>query len=107
MIRTLFLSLVFSSSLLFSLSLEQVKEASPSQLGCIKGIGVKKLQNIIDYQKETPLESIDDLLKVKGIGKIILKNIKEDKVKQSCLKRKIDKKESKRKQRQKKKITAE
>jgi len=107
MIRTLFLSLFFSSSLLFSLSLEQIKQASVSQLGCIKGIGVKKLQNIIDYQKETPLKNIDDLLKVRGIGKILLKNIKEDKVKKSCLKSKIDKPKLKTKQRQKKKITAE
>ena len=104
MIRILLLSLILSSSLLFSLSLTQVKEASSSELGCIKGIGVKKLQNITDYQKTKTLNTLDDLLNVKGIGKGILKNIKEDKIKKSCLKK--DKPKQKGTERQKKKIDA-
>ena len=78
MFKKIVIPLIFSSSLLFSISLEQVKEASTKELGCIKGIGQKRLSNIISYNKENSLKNIEDLLNVKGIGKGILKNIKED-----------------------------
>lgn len=102
-----FFSLIMGSSLLFSLSLTQIQNPSPKELGCIKGIGVKKFQNIVNYEKSNQLKSIDDLLKVKGIGKVILNNIKEDKMKKSCLNPKIKKSKVKESQREKKKITAE
>jgi len=86
MLKTILLSTILTSSLLLSMSISQVKEASKDGLGCIKGIGVKKLQSIIEYKKEKPINSVDDLLNVKGIGKKILQNIKEDVVKKSCRK---------------------
>ncbi|CAA6827113.1 MAG: Unknown protein [uncultured Sulfurovum sp.] len=107
MIHKLFFALILSSSLLFSLSLSQVKEASPKELGCIQGIGMKKLQNIINYQKSNVLKSVDNLLEVKGIGKVILNNVKTDKLKKACLTVKKEKPKSKNIQREKRKITAE
>ena len=107
MIHKLFFALILSSSLLFSLSLSQVKEASPKELGCIKGIGTKKLQNIIKHNKANPFKSIDDLLEVKGIGKMILNNVKTDKMKKSCLNVKEEKSRPKTPQREKKNIGAE
>ena len=106
MLKTIIIPLILSSSLLFPMSIEQVKEGSTKELGCIKGVGQKRLSNIINYEKENTLKSMDDLLNVKGIGKGILKNIKEDIQKKSCLR---DKKNPlpKKSSRSKKKIDAE
>ena len=98
--------MVVTSSLLFSMSVGQVNEASKDGLGCIRGVGVKKLQRIIDYKKENPINSLDDLLNIKGIGKGILKNIKEDVVKKSCQRDKQNS-PSKKMSRPRKKINAE
>jgi len=106
MLKNILLSMVVTSSLLLSMSVSQVKEASQDGLGCIKGVGAKKLQRIIDYKKNNPINTIDDLLNIKGIGKIILKNIKEDVVKKSC-RRDKRKSTSKKTNRPKKKINAE
>jgi competence protein ComEA len=84
MFKKIVLSLVVTSSFLFSLSLSEVNEASDKKLGCIKGLGIKKLNNIINYKKSNELKSIDDLINVKGIGKVIIKNIKNDVMKKSC-----------------------
>ena len=106
MLKNIAISIILSSSLLLSMSVSQVNEATTEGLGCIKGIGVKKLQRIIEYKKENPIQALDDLLKIKGIGKVILKNIKEDVIKKSC---KQNKKKStvKKATRQRKKINAE
>ena len=78
------LSTVIISSFLLSMSVSQVNEASKNGLGCIKGIGDKRLQRVIEYKKEHSINSIADLLNIKGIGKGILKNIREDILKKSC-----------------------
>ena len=106
MLKKIVLSMVVTSSLLLSMSVSQVKEASKDGLGCIKGVGAKKLQRIIDYKKNNPINSVDDLINIKGIGKVILKNIKEDVVKKSC-RRDKRKPSSKKSNRPRKKINAE
>jgi len=106
MLKNILLSMVVTSSLLLSMSVSQVKEASQDGLGCIKGVGAKKLQHIIDYKKNNPINSIDDLLNIKGIGKKILQNIKDDVVKKSC-RRDKRKSTSKKVNRPRKKINAE
>jgi hypothetical protein len=106
MLKNILLTMVVTSSLLLSMSVSQVKEASQDGLGCIKGVGAKKLQRIIDYKKNNPINSIDDLINIKGIGKVILKNIKEDVVKKSC-RRDKRKPISKKAKRPKKNISAE
>jgi len=107
MIRNILFSLLLGSSLLFPLSLTQVQHPSSKELGCIKGIGVKKFQNIINYEKKNKVESIDDLLNIRGIGKVILNNIKENKIKKACLNPKKQKPKVKKNQRKKKEIGAE
>ena len=53
-----------------------VQTASKAELMSIAGIGEKKANSIIKYRKTNKLKSADDLLKVKGIGKGIVKNVK-------------------------------
>ncbi len=44
----------------------------------LKGIGLKRAQNIVQYRSaHGPFESVDDLIKVQGIGPSILKNNRE------------------------------
>ncbi len=102
MFRTVVLILAISSSL-YSMSLSLVKTAPKEKIGCIKGIGFKRLQSILEYRKEHNLTSLEELLYVKGIGVAILNNINEDKIKKSC---KLDRKDDRRNIR-KKSISAE
>ena len=91
MFKKIVLSMIVTSSLLLSMSASQVNEASKGELGCIKGIGDKKFQRILEYKKTHTISTIDELLGIKGIGKGIIKNIKEDVVKKAC---KRDKRQS-------------
>jgi competence protein ComEA len=53
-----------------------INMATNEQLATVKGIGVKKAQAIIDYRQEHgEFVSLNDLMKVKGIGPGTLKKI--------------------------------
>ena len=67
--------MVLSVSFLFSIN---VQTASKDELMCIKGIGEKKAAAIIKYRKTTKLKSADDLINIKGFGKVMIKNVKSD-----------------------------
>jgi len=69
---------IFFSTSLFAMTISEVNLASNSKLMEIKGIGVKKADAIIGARKKAKFKSIDDLLKVKGIGKKLLINIKNN-----------------------------
>ncbi len=97
---------IFITTSLFSLTIKDVQRASKDKLGCIKGIGEKKLKAIIDYQKKSPIKSFDDLLNIKGIGKRIVENIKNDVLKKSCRRDKRASIQNKKISRPKKKIDA-
>ncbi|PKF61793.1 competence protein ComEA [Psychromonas sp. psych-6C06] len=61
-----------------SQSIEKVNVnlATDKQLAAIKGIGMKKAQAIINYRQENgDFVSIEELVKVKGIGKSTLQKI--------------------------------
>ena len=55
-----------------------VQKASKEDLMCIKGIGAKKADTILKYRKSHKLKSVDDLLEIKGFGKLLVKNVKND-----------------------------
>jgi len=54
-----------------------VQTASKADLMTISGIGEKKADAIIKYRKTHRLKSANDLLKVPGIGKNIVNNVKK------------------------------
>ncbi|CAA6822861.1 MAG: Transcription initiation factor IIF beta subunit [uncultured Sulfurovum sp.] len=67
--------MAISLSLLSALN---VQNASKDELMCIKGIGEKKANAIMKYRKSNKLKSADDLLELKGFGKVLVKNIEKD-----------------------------
>jgi competence protein ComEA len=67
--------MAISLSLLSALN---VQKASKDELMCIKGIGEKKASSIMKYRKSHKLKSAQDLLAIKGFGKALVKNVKND-----------------------------
>ena len=51
--------------------------ATIEQLHSLKGIGHKKAVAILEYRKEHNFTKIEDIMKVKGIGKKLFKKIKD------------------------------
>jgi len=84
MFKKIVLGSVLLSSFLFSMSASMVQTISKEKLGCIKGLGVKRISAIVNFRKTHNLNNINELLQVKGIGKGLLQNIKEDKQKRKC-----------------------
>ena len=84
MFRKISLILILCSSFSLGMSADAVQTASKYTLGCIKGLGVKRVEAIVLYRKSHKIETLEELLNVKGIGQKILNNIKEDKEKKVC-----------------------
>lgn len=78
------IGLMVIGSFAWSMSASMVQTVSKNELGCIKGLGIKRVQAIEEYRKNNQINRLDELLNIKGIGKVILKNIEEDKKKKSC-----------------------
>ena len=55
-----------------------INKASIEQLDSLKGIGHSKAVAIIEYRKQHPFTKIEDIMKVKGIGKKLFEKIKEE-----------------------------
>lgn len=85
------LLMLTSISFLFSIN---VQTASKDELMCIKGIGDKKADSIINYRKSHKLKSAKDLLEIKGFGKALVKNIENDTKSVACGGKKSSKKSS-------------
>ena len=66
--------LIFLPALIFGAEMVDINSASLAQLDTLAGIGPEKSQIIIDAR---PFSSVDDLLKVKGIGPATLEKIKD------------------------------
>ena len=100
--------MTLSVSFLFSAMNLQI--ASKKDLMCINGIGVKKAEAIIKYRKTNKLQSIEDLLKIKGFGKALIANVKSGKKTVACggkgSARKSIKKEIKKRKASKKEIVS-
>ncbi len=70
-IRTFFLFLALAFMPLVSLAVSpiDINTANAQTLAALDGIGPQKAQAIVEYrQKHGPFKSVDELLKVKGIG---------------------------------------
>jgi len=55
-----------------------INTATMSELHSLKGIGHKKATAIIEYRKEHRFTKIEDIIKVKGIGKRVFEKIKDE-----------------------------
>ena len=53
-----------------------VTTASPEELERLPGIGDKKAHTIVEYRKGHPLHKVEDLTKVKGIGRKTLARLR-------------------------------
>ena len=91
--------MAMSVSLLFSAI--NVQTASKKELMCIKGVGEKKAEALLTYRKSHKLESVDDLLEIKGFGKVLVSNVKKEIKSVACGGKKSDKKSSKKKEKKK------
>ena len=80
------------------LSAINVQTASKDELMCIKGIGEKKAEAVLKYRKTHKLKSADDLLEIKGFGKVLVNNVKKDIKSVACSGKKSDKKSAKKKE---------
>jgi competence protein ComEA len=75
--RRVFLLLMFLVASLFAKI--DINAADAKTLASIKGLGEKKAEAIIEYrEKNGKFNSIDDVLKVKGIGNKLLEVIKQE-----------------------------
>jgi len=88
---------VLATSLSLSMSVTELNKASKDVLMKINGIGSKKADAIIAYRAKTAFKSIEDVEKVKGVGKALAKNIKNDVYKKSSKSKKIESKKEKKK----------
>ncbi len=78
-------ALVLSVSLLFPMSWAEatvnkidINTASLEQIEAVKGVGQDIAHNILAYKKDHgAFQSIDDLRKVKGVGKVRLEALRE------------------------------
>jgi len=68
--------LVLGFSLMFAAV--DINSASAKELITLKGIGSKRAEAIIAYRKAHCFTSVDELIKVKGIGKKFLQNNKKN-----------------------------
>jgi competence protein ComEA len=55
-----------------------INRASVKELSSLKGIGTKKAKAIVEYRKLHCFKNVDDIVKVKGIGKKFLEKNKKD-----------------------------
>ena len=105
MFRKIMLVTILSLSFSWAMSASKLQTISKDNLGCIKGLGIKRVDLIISFRRSHTITSLDELLEIKGIGKGVLKNIKEDREKKVCTN--FNKSRAKKSKKKKKNIRAE
>ena len=55
-----------------------INSASVKELSALKGIGSKKAESIVAYRKAHCFKNVDEITKVKGIGKKFLQKNREN-----------------------------
>jgi competence protein ComEA len=74
--KKLILAILCGVTLLFG-SID-LNKASKEELMNIKGIGAKKAELIMEYRKTHQIKSADELKGLKGFGKVLIENIKNE-----------------------------
>ena len=73
--KVLFILVSFFSFIFASVD---INKANVKEFTTLKGIGKNKANSILEYRKKNCFKSINELIKVKGIGKKILEKNKEN-----------------------------
>ncbi len=81
--KKLLLALTCAASLFASID---INHADVKELSSLKGIGHKKAEAIIAYRKAHCFKNVDEIVKVKGIGKKFLAKHKDELKAGSCKK---------------------
>jgi len=63
-----------------------INNASVKELSTLKGVGAKKAESIVKYRKQHCFKSVDDIVKVKGLGKKFLEKNKANLTVKKCKK---------------------
>lgn len=61
-----------------------INTANKKELMSLKGVGDKKAMTILEYRKATCFKSVDELMKVKGIGKKFIEINKDNLTASAC-----------------------
>lgn len=77
MISILALILFLAPSVALADSHVNINTATSEELQTLSGIGPALAERIIEYRKEFPFESIEDIMQVSGIGETRFNEIKE------------------------------
>ena len=70
--------MVMALAVSFLMASVDINSASVKELTTLKGVGVKKAEAIVAYRKQHCFKNINEIVKVKGIGKKFLEKNKQN-----------------------------